>query len=259
MVNETVLPKPDLRWATLNVTHFNKPSMSFLFGKRKKSPGGSDILRYRDVKPSEIPIGCQDEPTAQFAAAREKIYEQLFGPVASVYHEVIPMIPHIDVYTFPANQNGRNFCTLATGGMSNLPMERPRNQSEVTRRVELIFYCSEPKPEYLETLRFLARFPHDYKTSVAAGDTIPNGNPPAPIWGISSLDTILFMPTIVKRDQTLPQQLNFAGDPVEFLWVVPLTTSEGECKLLKGYNAIIDLFQQNKHPVIFDPTRKSYV
>jgi Suppressor of fused protein (SUFU) len=88
---------------------------------------------------------------------------------------------------------------------------------------------------------------------------MPNGNPPAPFWGSAMLDTLLFMPPIVTQDQTLPEDLKLGGDPVHFLWVVPLTTAERNFKLKKGFDAILDLFQQHRHPHVFDPNRKSYL
>jgi Suppressor of fused protein (SUFU) len=88
---------------------------------------------------------------------------------------------------------------------------------------------------------------------------MPNGNPAEPFWGSKELDTLLFMPPIVVKDQSLPFELQIEGHPVHFLWVVPLTTAECNYKLEKGFDAIIDLFQEDRHPHIFDPTRKSYV
>ena len=145
-----------------------------------------------------------------------KGYIEFFGEPASVFHEVIPLIPHIDVYTYDRGNKGRTFCTLVTGGMSDLETRLPAGVRNVPRRVELIFYCSEPKQEYLETIRSLAHFPHDNKTWIGSGHTVPNGDPPAPFWGSPVLDTFLFMPTIVKHDATLPDELNLAGEPVHF-------------------------------------------
>jgi hypothetical protein len=97
-------------------------------------------------------------------------------------------------------------------------------------------------------MRWLAHFPHDQKTWIGSGHTIPNGNPPAPFWGSSILDTILLIPPIVKRDQTLQDELILGGEAVHFLWMVPLTAPECKLKLGKGLDAILDLFQRNRHP-----------
>jgi len=222
----------------------------------ERSPGGSVIHRYAAL--ARARTGLPDDATAQFAEAREKVYERFFGEVASIYHEVIPFVPHIDIHTYGRDER-RGFFTLVTSGMSDLPMSVPPG-ADVPKRVELIFYCPEPKDEYLETLRWLARFPHDNKTWVGSGHTIPNGNPPEPLWGSSVLDTILLMPTIIsKPDRTLAQELILDGDAVEFLWVVPLTTAECGLKLERGFAALLELFGRKRHPSVFDAGRKSYV
>lgn len=229
--------------------------MSWFGGQ--KTPGGAVIVRHDEIRTPKI--GFADEPTAEFAQTREAVYQQLFGEALSVSHEVVPLVPHIDVYTFRRKQGSRDVYALVTGGMSDLPMTLPRAAKKGLRRAELIFYCSEPKDEYISTLRWLAHFPHDYKTCLGHGHTIPNGNPPEPFWGTDNLDTILFMPPIVIRDQTLQDELKLGGDGVHFLWVVPLTTAECDLKLQKGFTAILDLFEELRHPHVFDPTRKSYV
>jgi len=142
--------------------------------------------------------------------------------------------------------------------MSDVEMKVPA-RAKAPRRVELILYCAEPKPEYVETMRWLAHFPHDQRTWIGTGHTIPNGNPPAPFWGSPVLDTMLLMPTIVHRDAALPEDLVLGGEPVHFLWVVPLTAAECKLKLAKGLDAILDLFEQNRHPHVFNPGRNSYV
>jgi hypothetical protein len=236
--------------------------MSWWFRKRKPletSPGGSVVRRYDGEDFSGPRIGFTQESCAKFTAAREDVYERIFGKAVSVSHEVIPLVPHIDIYTYERGSHGRNVFSLVTGGMSDLEMSVPAAAKGAPRRVELVFYCSEPRQEYLDTLRWVAHFPHDHKTWLGSGHTMPNGDPPAPFWGSSALDTLLFMPTIVKRDAALADELSLAGEPVHFLWVVPLTTPECNLKLAKGFDAILDLFQQHRHPHVFDPNRASYV
>ena len=234
--------------------------MTESFGK-KKTPDGTEIIRHDNV---ETQIDVFGKDTSRFMKARDAAYEKLLGKPLGVSHELLPLIPHIDVYTFKriSKKDGHDqvVYALVTGGMSDLEMTLPqRAPKDVPRRVELIFYCAEPRAEYISTLRWIAHFPHNAKSWLGQGHTMPNGNPPEPFWGSKELDTLLFMPTIVARDQSLPFELQIEGQPVHFLWVVPLTTAECNYKLEKGFNAILDLFEENRHPHIFDPTRKSYV
>lgn len=157
----------------------------------KKAPDGTNIIRHENV---ETKLGVT-KGTAGFAQAREAVYERLFGKPLSVSHELLPLVPHIDVYTFNRPQGNREIYSLVTGGMSDLEMTLPRGaDKDVPRRVELIFYCSEPRDEYIATLRWVAHFPHNTRSWLGHGHTMPNGDPPAPFWGSTELDTLFFLP-----------------------------------------------------------------
>lgn len=224
---------------------------------REKSPAGNPILRYGKEAPP-TPCGVLGEETVEFTRTRESVYAKRFGEILSVSHEVAPLVPHIDVYAIRREIGARQFHQLVTGGMSDLPLALPRGAEGLPKRVELTFYCAEPRDEYIATLRWLAHFPHTYKTWVGYGHTIPNGNPPAPFWGSASLDTILLIPPIIRSDQTIAEDLQLAGDPVSLLWTVPLSTAECNLKLQKGLDALLDLFTERQHPFVFDPARSSY-
>jgi len=73
------------------------------------------------------------------------------------------------------------------------------------------------------------------------------------------LDTILFLPPIVVRDQSLPEELILQGEPVHLLWLVPISTAECNLKLRKGSQALLDILEKHRHPHVFDPMRKSYI
>jgi hypothetical protein len=219
------------------------------------SPGRSVVHRHDRLNPSRL--GVTD--SEGFTEAREAAYSRLFGRAESVSHEILPLIPHVDVYTYDRTEkDGPPVYALVTGGMSDLEMTVPVGVL-APRRVELIFYCSEPKQEYIDTLRRMAHFPHNQKTWVGWGHTMSNGNPPTPYWGSSVLDTFLFMQTILTHDATLPKELSLGGEPVHFLWLVPLSTAECNLKLASGFGAILSLFQRNHHPYVFDPGRQSYL
>ena len=233
----------------------------FSKGKSKPevSPGGSVIHRYSNETWSPAQTGSTDASVASQADARHAAYAKIFGEVLQVWADEESRRPRIDVREYKRRAaDGSGVYSLVTSGMSDLPMNVP-NQLKAPRRVELVLYCAEPQPQYVETLRWIAHFPHDQKTWVGSAHTIPNGDPPAPFWGSAILNTILLMPTIVQRDQKLKDELMIAGEGVDLLWVVPLTQAECELKLAKGLDAILDLFGRNRHPHVFDPNRRSYV
>ncbi len=88
------------------------------------------------------------------------MYTRHFGTAKQVWHEMPPFVPHIDVFEYYRSGWPPDVCTLVTSGMSDLAMNAPAN-ADVPRRVEIIFYCREPKEQYSGTIRRLAHFPHD--------------------------------------------------------------------------------------------------
>jgi hypothetical protein len=104
--------------------------------KKKKAPDGTNIIRHENVETKR----GMTKGTAGFAQAREAVYERIFGKPLSVSHELLPLVPHIDVYTIKRPQGNREVYSLVTGGMSDLEMTLPRGaDKDVPRRVELIF------------------------------------------------------------------------------------------------------------------------
>ena len=219
-----------------------------------RSPGGSTIFQY--ARPVKSDLRFAEQASAEEIDRRTLVYRRLFGGCENVSHETQPEFPHIDVCQFKGD---RAFHTLVTSGMSDLPMHlEPTARGKASPRVELIFYTHDPRPEYMDALRWLAHFPHAYQTWVGHGHTIPNGNPPALMWNSKVLDSVLLMPTIVTCDQTLNQELTICGDAVEFLWVVPLSRAECQLKLAHGFEAVLELFGRHNHPHVFQPGRDSY-
>jgi hypothetical protein len=222
------------------------------------SKSGAPLLKYGSSGSAKPEIGFLEESTLKEMEERERIYGELFGESDTVYHELLPLIPHIDVYRFPPSDK-RDFYTFVTGGMSDIPMNAPAELGQEYRRIELVFYAADDKPQYSEFLRCLAHFAHDNRTWLHWGHTMPNGNPPEPLFEDGPLDSIFFMPSIVKPDSKLGERLRIESDPVNLVWCVPITTAECQLKLDEGTDALYDLFDANKHPFVFRGQRESYV
>jgi hypothetical protein len=222
------------------------------------SKGGSDILKYDQSSKTPKQYGFSAESTFDHVKDREAAYDEMFGECDNVYHEVLPLVPHIDVYRYPPNSI-RPFFTLVTGGMSDVPMNSPEELGADFRRAELVFYAEDNKQEYSETLRRLAHFPHENNSWLHWGHTMSNGTPPEPMFGSDSLDTLFFMPSILSPDSKLGERLSISSDPVNFIWCVPITSAECNLKLEKGTEALYDLFEANRHPFLFSEKRRSYV
>lgn len=187
---------------------------------------------------------------------REDALVSIFGPMKHVWHEKTEEDPHIDIYCFPPGHAGRDFFTLVTGGMSdrvmNVPPELP---PDYPRRIELVFYCAEPRTEYAEFVKRLAHYPFDENTWFGIGHTMETAS--ISLLGCSEISALLFIPSPILPDESLPDILRIDGDPVTLMWVVPIT--KAECALVRKAGccgAILDMFSQQGRPYVFDPSRR---
>lgn len=70
------------------------------------------------IRPDEVqPQFGVAAGTEGFRATREAAYEQIFGQPLSVSHELLPLVPHIDVYTFQRKRGDQIEYSLVTGGI----------------------------------------------------------------------------------------------------------------------------------------------
>lgn len=208
-------------------------------------------------KPSlnrEIPA-----PAADFHARRLAIYERELGERDATLLD--PGYSRIDVHAF-----GRDFVpdceegsdegyVLLTNGMSEQRMAAPP-QAGANRRAELMWYVREATAEISTTLRWLATVPSIDDTWFGFGHRLPM---PAPPVAGTDFKTFLFLTPIIAPDQRIAETLAVAGDPVEILTVNLISDREYEMIKREGVDAFLDLLDENDHPPIFDPARKSYV
>lgn len=228
--------------------------------RKKKSKGGSTILEYDQSKTDADMIGVQVELDEKLHDSRENVFDELFGECESVSHEIIPMLPHIDVFIYKPGYQGREFYTLVSSGMSDIPMKLPEGISDEYERAEIVMYVTEAKDEYINLIRHFARYPHKYGTYFAHSHTIPNGQPAEPFFDQSVLDTIAFIPTIVSPDNKFTELLfEKSGVNVQLLHLTPITTPECDFKLEHGTDELYGLFDDKNHSFILDETRSSYV
>ena len=228
------------------------------------TPGGAEIASVERLaeRPGEAPraLPMLDPDLAE---RRARIYRELWGEPEGTARDESPRggrIPSVDVHLYPPNEEaGRDFFTLVTAGMGDLPMRVPPDVGRAGARTELCLYVDHPHVEYFELLRALARLPHEHGAWLGPGHTVPNGDPPAPIVPGSELSVALLLATPLDPDAKLPERLRIAGDPVGLLWVVPITEAECTFKLERGTQALLELFDEKEHPFVLDPARRSHV
>jgi hypothetical protein len=215
------------------------------------SPGGSKMLRYKAAPTEWVPPAP--------STGGEEIEAHLgkhYGEPTWVFHEILSSRIHIDVHIIPPRPE-RNVWTLFTSGMSDLPMTT-EPAFEDRRFAELVLVLppewkvdelrATPPPADQEQwywpiywLKFLARFPHEHKTWLSQGHTLPNGDPPKPFAPATELCAWLLLPPI-----SLPadaRQVTLAdGRCVHFYVMHALYLDELSVKLSKGTNTLLDAF-----------------
>jgi Suppressor of fused protein (SUFU) len=159
------------------------------------SESGVRIYRYEaEEKPFQVAEG-----DAEALQAIEGHIEKHIGKIETVMHEIVSDLIHIDVHIVEPTAE-RNFYTLITSGMSDLPMTVP-DECEEFKFAELLIClpASWDMPKVYDTmadeehwwpircLKYLARFPHEYDTWLCENHTIPNGDPPEPFAGNTRL------------------------------------------------------------------------
>lgn len=203
-------------------------------------------------------------PHADNLEAVEKHISRHLGEPATVFHELVSTTVHIDVH-FVQPTPERPWISLVTSGMSDIPMNAPEGAGEF-RFAELMIrlpagwklsdeaFKQEENYWPIRTLKFLARFVHEYETWLSFGHTIPNGNPPAPLApGLPFTGMILSPPWIGGDDLATLRLAD--GTPVHFWSLVPLHPSEMAFKLANGADALFKRLAAAGHSDLFDPRR----
>jgi hypothetical protein len=191
------------------------------------------------------------------AAALEEHINQHFGPIETVFHEIVSDLVHIDVHFIPPGP-GRNYHTLVTTGMSDRPMRTPEG-AEAFAYAELMVQLPAHWPLSEEAfrddrnywpvlwLKRLARLPHEYETWLFHGHTVPNGDPPQGFAPDTELCCWwLWDPNIPDPEQS---SVRLSDDKeVYFLQIVPLYKEEIDVKLRKGNEAFLNLLGESNVP-----------
>lgn len=208
------------------------------------SESGAPIYQHR-LEPRPFQAAADDNELINHISAH---IEKHLGKVDLVLHEAVSDLVHIDVHLLRPTPE-RNHYTLITSGMSMRPMTPPDGLEEA-RFAELML-CLPPEWSLDETtdfademvywpirwLRRLARFPHEYKTWLFWGHTVPNGEPPRPYAMNTDLCCmLLLLPALVPAGF---QALDIGeGRKVNFFALVPLYAEELAFKLREGSQAL---------------------
>jgi len=224
----------------------------------ERSEGGSQIYRYElhDKELRDIVSPFQDEEAIPFIEQHlEKHIDH--GDNSWVFHELISDIVHVDVHIIPPSDS-RNYFVLVTTGMSDKPMNTPPEAKHLSyaellmclppswplslQRGELL--SNEQNYWPIRSLKFLARFPHEYNTWFGPGHTIPNGDPPMPFAENTKLCCALLVEPILYGQDFAHLKVNDTKT-VNFLSLIPIYTEEMDFKLKRGTSALLKRFNEN--------------
>ncbi len=179
----------------------------------------------------------------------------------SVWHELASHLVHIDVFMWTPTPE-RPMYTFATVGMSDFPMSVPHEALAAGQsdRAELVVCLPPtwpiPDPDRgaiapwddadayfpIRWLKQLARLPHEYRTWLGFGHTIPNDDPPVPLASTTQLCGWLLLPPL-----TLPSSFRHVelpgGARVDLFGIIGLHQAEMDHKLTYGTEGLFDAFE----------------
>ena len=245
-----------------------------MFGRRKRerSASGAPILRHATVERR-----FEDAVAGESAlhAAVEAHLETHLGPATAVWHELLSDLVPIDVCMWEPTAE-RNMYVFATVGMSDLAMtlDKGAKRCGATSRAELVL-CLPPdwpvppdataapwlhEDAYfpIRWLKRLARFPHEHRTWIGVGHTVPHGDPPDPLAPMTELCGWVFLPPIA-----LPAAIGHlkvpGHDRVDILGIVALLPDEMEQKLRSGLRSLAEGFERDGVSELLAVSRPSSV
>lgn len=193
-------------------------------------------------------------------AARAQGYNRIFSAkpiVVYAFHQLKgnqddgPFL--IDVFGYPMQVEGmcKRVLAVVTNGMSDQAMALDQQRPNRPRRRELIQYLTDCPLPHARALRDMAWLPLFDGFLLDTRDTVA-WELPAP--SNSPLKHSFFLDPIWEAHQQ--PFANIGGQPVSFLWRIPISTAELAFKKERGADALLDRMAEAKLPWIFEETNR---
>ena len=230
------------------------------------SEGGSNVYNYSEKDRSDFVL---PDRTCVYMDEICDHFEKYIGKIDSVFHEILSEYVHIDVHWIkPTPETPYN--VLFTTGMSDYPMYLPEGLDDPNdySHAELMVYLPANWPISDEAfkdddnywpiyfLKMIARFPHQYKTWMAEGHTIPNGPDAEPIAN-TDFGCILLMPPYLSAPQDFLKLHTKDGTIINFYCILPIYPEEMDLKLEEGVDELLSLFDEYQISEVIDIHRKN--
>lgn len=197
---------------------------------------------------------------------RDSLYTQLFGSAPERFADD-EGTPPIEVRRYRSGPSGDTpeLDVWVTSGMSDVALVDEDGDS---LRRELIFYAPSGG-DYTVGLRAIASYPFENETYLDHGHSIQSfgalfmpGGAEALLADDASqieLPHLVLLSPLLRSHRQIGESFAIEGQPLELLWVVPISAAEHALKRQQGTNGLLDLFERVRHPWLFNPNRRSYL
>ena len=195
-----------------------------------------------------------------FDAIAAHIEKYLDAP-AAVWHES----ENLDIFVV-APTDERPFLTLVTAGLSDQPMNAPKDEWKLA---ELCFLLPAPWPldraQWDEShewvllwLKHLAQMPRANQSWLGYGHTIPNGEPPQPLDVSTEAVGVMLIPPVSLPERFARLRVGEGDAGILNFWaLVPLTLDELDLKIRAGTPTLLEKMEKAKLSDILEPGRSS--
>jgi len=194
----------------------------------------------------------------QLTIVRAQAYAELFGRKPDAFfasHQLkgaADGTDFIDVFVYPMEMEGVDgpIYAAVTNGMSDQRMAEGDDPGQPRRR-ELIQYLRKCTPGYAKRLRDMAWLPlHD-------GFLLDSHHSIAWDWpaveGTPWKNAFFLLPLITPHAKFT---VEIEGEPMSFLWHIPISDEERAFKQQQGSGALLDRMQELQLPWIFDEANR---
>lgn len=228
-------------------------------GEEEKPESGSPIYRH---KPRETAWKAPANHGLHLAEIEAHV-EKHVGKIESVFHEVLSDLIHLDVLFVPAT-NSRPYHVLIASGVSDEPMNVPEGMEQF-RFAEILIALPpswpldqksfEDEANYwpVRWLKAIGRLPHEYRTWIGWGHTVPNGDPPETIANTQFVGVLLTPPYAFSPE--FFRLTTKSGETISFYAMMPLFQEEMDLKLKKGVEELEQRFEKRGVDFVLDLAR----
>jgi hypothetical protein len=204
-----------------------------------------------------------DSPGAANIDAITAHVEKFWGPIESVFHEIVSDYVHVDVL-FVSPTDDKPFRTFITSGMSDRPMKGAEQKfyGELVISLPADWPVDEASTKDernwwpIGQLKYLARFPHQYDTWLDFGHTIPNGDPPEPFAENTAFCCSLICRPVLA-DEGCDELVVAADKTIHFFSVIPIYRDEMEFALSHSSTELVHGLSEAGVTELLDVHRQS--